>query len=48
MSFAGRIVFAGLFPLVMALPDLADSYLVVGVGGTLATALVMAAGRSRR
>lgn len=45
MSFAGRILFAALFPVVMSLPALEDAYLAVGLGGTAATIAVMIAGR---
>jgi MFS family permease len=45
LSFAGRVAFAGLFPLVMALDDLESAYVVVGIVGTVATAVAMVAGR---
>ena len=43
MSFAGRIAFGAMFPLVMALDDIGLAYRAVGIGGLVATALVMVA-----
>jgi MFS family permease len=40
-SFAGRIAFGALFPLVLLLDDIALAYRVVGLAGLVATALVM-------
>ena len=45
LSFAGRLVFALLFPLTLASGEVADGYLAVGVAGVVLTVVVMAVGR---
>jgi MFS family permease len=45
LSFAGRLCFALTFPFVMGLGNVTDGYRWAGIGGCIATAIVMVPGR---